>query len=122
MNELQKTNLMGSWHTSNIDSEHLSFTVFSTGCRIKYEYIHNRHITFVSRAKEIAKREFAGSCKEQFYLDELLHITWCIYAKQKYGKATDLTFATYENIFDNSSDFNSMMIEKELVRKKTTLF
>ena len=116
-NELRKMNLMGSWHTSDIDSEHLSFTVFSTGCQIKNEYIHNRHIVFVSRAKEIANREYAESCKKQFYLDELLQITWCIYAKQKYGKATDLTFATYENIFDYSFDFNSMMIEKGLERK-----
>ena len=54
---------------------------------------------------------------EQFYLDELLQITWYIYAKQKYGKATDLTFATYENIFDYSFDFNSLMIEKGLERK-----
>ena len=113
-NELQKMNLMGSWHTSDIDSEHLSSTVFSTGCQIKNKYIHNCHIVFVSRAKEIANREYAESCKEQFYLDELLQITWCIYAKQKYGKATDLTFATYENIFDYPFDFNSMMIEKGL--------
>ena len=99
-NELRKMNLRGSWHTSDFDSEHLSFTVFSTGCQIKNEYIHNRHIVFVSRAKEIANRENAESCEEQFYLFELLQTTWCIYAKQKYGKATDLTFATYENIFD----------------------
>ena len=83
----------------------------------KKRYIHNRHIVFVSRAKEIAKREFAESCKEQFYLDELLQITWSIYAIQKYGKATDLTFATYENILDYSFDFNSRMIEKEQERK-----
>ena len=82
--------------------------------QIKNEYIHNRRIVFVSRAKKIANREYAESCKEQFYLDELLQITWCIYAKQKYGKATDLTFATYENIFDYSFDFNLMMIEKGL--------
>ena len=71
----------------------------------------------MSRDKEIANREYAESCKEQFYLDELLQITWCIYAKQKYGEAIDLTFATYENIFDYSFDFNSMMIEKGLERK-----
>ena len=116
-NELRKMNLMGSWHTSDIDSEHLSFTVFLTGCQIKNEYIHNRYVVFVSRAKEIGNRKYAESCKEQFYLDELLQITWCIYAKQKYGKATDLTFATYENIFDYSFDFNSMMIEKGLEQK-----
>ena len=113
---MRKMNLMGSWHTSDIDSEHLSLTVFSTGCQIKNEYIHNRHIVFVSRAKEIANREYAESCKEQFYLDELLQITWCIYAEHKYGKTTDLTFATYEKIFDYSFDFNAMMIEKGLER------
>ena len=83
---------------------------FQLGVKQKNEYIHNRHIVFVSRTKEIANREYAESCKEQFYLDELLQITWCIYAKQNYGKATDLTFATYENILYYSFDFNSMMI------------
>ena len=115
-------NLMGNWHTSDIDSEHLSFTVFSIGSQIKNEYIHNHHTVFVSRDKKIANKEYAENCKEQFYLDELLQITWCIYAKQKYGKATNLTFATYENIFDYSFDFNSMLIEKGPERKNTTLF
>ena len=69
----------------------------------------------MSRTKETANREYAESCKEQFYLDELLQITWCIYAKQKYGKATDLIYATYKNT--NSIDFNSMMIEKGLEQK-----
>ena len=102
-NELRKMNLMGSWDTSDIDSEHLSFD--------------NRHIVCLSKFKEISNRKNAESCREQFYLDELLQITWCIYAKQKYGKATNLTFATYENVFDYSFDFNSMMIEKGLERK-----
>ena len=37
---------------------------------------------------------------------------WCVYAKQKNGKATDLTIATYKNRFNFSFDLDSMMIEK----------
>ena len=62
-------------------------------------------------------KEYEQSCKEQFYLSELLQITWCIFAKQKYGKATDLLIVTYENVFDYSYDFESILIEKGLENK-----
>ena len=45
-----------------------------------------------------ATRKHEQSCKQQFYLNNLLQITWCIYAKEKYGKATDLLIATIENV------------------------
>ena len=62
-------------------------------------------------------KEYEQSCKEQFYLSELLQITWCIFAKQKYGKATDLSIVTIENVFDYSYDFESILIEKGVERK-----
>ena len=62
-------------------------------------------------------KEYEQSCKEQFYLSELLQITWCIFANQKYGKVTDLLIVTYENIFDYSYDFESILIEKGVERK-----
>ena len=62
-------------------------------------------------------KEYEQCCKEQFYLSELLQITWCIFAKQKYGKVTDLSIVTYENVFDYSYDFESILIEKGLERK-----
>ena len=37
---------------------------------------------------------------------------WCVYAKQKNGKANDLTIATYKSQFNYSLDFDPMMIEK----------
>ena len=82
--------------------------------------IHNRHKVFFSRWKEVANHTFKESeqsCKEQFYLSELLQITWCIFAKQKYEKATDLSIVTYENVFDYSYDYESYLIEKEVERK-----
>ena len=57
-------------------------------------------------------QEYGQSCKKQFYLDEFLQITWCIYAKQKYGKASDLLIATYENAFDYSFNFASILLRK----------
>ena len=61
-------------------------------------------------------KEYEQSYKEQFCLSVLLQITWCIFAKQKYGKATDLSIVTYENVFDYSY-FESILIEKGLERK-----
>ena len=84
---------------------------------VVYLNIHNRHIVFISRWKEVPNhtfKEYEQSCKEQFYLSELLQITWCIFAKQKYGKATYLSIVTYENVFDYSYDFESILIEKGL--------
>ena len=49
-------------------------------------------------------------------MNELLQITWCVYAKQKNGKATNLTIDSYENRFNYSFDFDSLMIEKRLKR------
>ena len=75
-------------------------------------HIHNRHIVFFLRWKEVENhifKEYEQSSKEQFYLSELLQITWCIFAKQKYGKATDLSIVTYENVFDYSYDFESIL-------------
>ena len=83
-------------------------------------HIHNCRIVFISRCKEVANhtfKEYEQSCKEQLYLSELLQITWCIFAKQKYGKATDLSIVTYEIVFDYSSDFESILIEKGAKRK-----
>ena len=73
-NELQKMRLLGNWHTEDIDSENISFTVFSTGTSSKKQYIHNFYVVFISRWKQIANKEYAQSCKEQFYLHELLQI------------------------------------------------
>ena len=70
-------------------------------------------------AKKIANKEpneYEQCCKEQLYLNELLQITWCSYAKQKYGKANDLSIATYENVFDYSFNFASILIEKVVER------
>ena len=83
-------------------------------------HIHNRHTVFISRWGEVANhtfKEYEQSCKEQFYLGELLQITWCIFAKQKFGKATDLSNVTYENVIDYSYDFESFLIEKAVERK-----
>ena len=83
-------------------------------------HIHNRHIVFISRWKEVENyifKEYEQSCKEQFYLSELLQITWCIFAKQKPGKAADLSIVTFENVFDYSYDFESILIEKGVERK-----
>ena len=80
-------------------------------------HIRNRHIVFISRWKEVANHtfeEYEQSCKEQLYLSELLQITWCFFAKQKYGKATDLSIVTDEIVFDYSNDFESILIEKGL--------
>ena len=46
----------------------------------------------------------------------LIERTWCVYAKQKYGKATNLPIATYENIFEFSFDFTSILNEKGVER------
>ena len=83
-NKLSKMSLLGNWHTEDIDSEQLKFSVFSTGSWSKNMHIHNRYIVFISRRKEVANhtfKEYEQSCKEQFYLSELLQITWCIFAK-----------------------------------------
>ena len=83
-------------------------------------HILNCHIKFISRWKEVANhtfKEYEQSCKEQLYLSELLQINWCIFAKQKYGKATDLSIVTYENVFEYSYDFESIPIEKGVERK-----
>ena len=85
-NKLSKMSLLGNWHTGDINSDRLKLTVFSTGSWSKNMHIHNRHIVFISRWKETANHtftEYEQSCKEQFYLSELLQITWCIFAKQK---------------------------------------
>ena len=82
--------------------------------------IHNRHIVLISQWKEVANhtfKEYEQSCKEQFYLSELLQITCCIFAKQKYRKATDLPIVTYENVYDYSYEFESILIEKGVERK-----
>ena len=42
--------------------------------------------------------------------------------KQKNGKATDLSIVTYENVFDYSYDFESILIEKGLERKVRLCF
>ena len=83
-------------------------------------HIHNRHIVFISRWKEVANhtfKEYEQSCKEQFNLSELLQITWCIFATKKYGKATDLSIVVYENVFDYLYDFESFLIEKGVERR-----
>ena len=53
------------WHTEDINSEHLSFSVFSTGNRSKNSCINDRHIDFISRWKKIAEKEqkeYGQSC------------------------------------------------------------
>ena len=103
-NELSKMILIEDWHTEDIDSEHLSFSVFSTGTRSTNSCINDRYTVFISRWKKIADKatkEYEQSCKEQFHLNNLLQITWCIFAKEKFGKATDLLFATIENVFEH---------------------
>ena len=115
-NKIDKMSFIGNWHTEDIDQENLIFSVFSTGVRSKSCSIHNRHKVVITRFVEIVIKEDAQSCKQQFYLKELLQITWCAYAKQKNGKATDLTIATYENRFNYSFDFDSKMVEKGVER------
>ena len=44
--------LIGDWHTEDIDSEHLGFSVFSTGTRSKIGCINYRLIVFISRWKK----------------------------------------------------------------------
>ena len=110
--ELRKMNLRGNWHKTDIDSEHLSFAEFLTGTRQKNLCLQKLYIIFIIRCREIANIEYAESCKELFYLNKRLQKTWCFFAKQKYGKATNLTLSTCENIFDYSLYFNSMLIEK----------
>ena len=102
---------MGSWHTDNFDKENLSFTVSSARVRSKNKYFQNRHVVLITRWEEIANKEFCQNCVEKVYLNELLQITWCVYAKQKYGKAVDLKIASYAHIFDFSFDFDTMLIE-----------
>ena len=78
-NELSKMILIGDWHTEDIDSEHLSFSVFSTGTRSKNSCINDRFIVFISRWKKIAdkvQKKNEQSCKEQFYLNDLLHAVY----------------------------------------------
>ena len=80
-NKLSKISLLGNWHTEDFDSERLKFSDFSTGSWSKNLHIDNRYIVFISRWKEVANHTFKEneqSCKEQFYLSELLQITWCI--------------------------------------------
>ena len=110
--ELRKMNLRGNWHKTDIDSEHLSFAEFLTGTGQKKLCLQKLYIIFIIRCREVANIKYAEICKELFHLNERLQKTWCILAKQKYGKATNLTLSTCENIFDYSFDFNSMLIEK----------
>ena len=44
--------LIGEWHTEDIDSEHLSFSVFSTGNQSKNSCINDRYIVLRSRWKK----------------------------------------------------------------------
>ena len=108
--------LIGNWHTEDIDQENSTFSVFSTGVRSKSSNIHNRQKVLISRFVETAKKEYAQSCKQLFYLNELLRITWCVYAKQKNGRATDLIIVTYENRYHYSFDFEFIMIERGVER------
>ena len=43
--------LIGDWHTEDIDSENLSFSVFSTGTRSKKSCINDLYIFFISAEK-----------------------------------------------------------------------
>ena len=118
-NKLSKMSLLGNWHTEDIDSERLKFCFFNWFLVKKYAHSQSSYSVF-SRWKEVANhtfKEYEQSCKEQFYSSELLQITWCIFAKQKYKKATDLSIVTYENVFDYSYDYESILIEKEVERK-----
>ena len=123
-NKLSKMSFLGNWHTEDIDSERLKLCFSQLVLGKKNMHIHNRHIVFISRWKEVANhtiKEYEQSGKVQFYLSEFLQITWCIFSKQKYGKATDLSIVTCENVFDYSYNFESILIEKR-VEKNSTLF
>ena len=115
--KIDKMSLIENWHTEDLYKENLNFSVFSTGVRSKSSKIHSRHKVLISRFAEIAKKEDAQNCKQLFYLNEILHITWCVYKKEKNGKATDVTIATYDNRFNYSFDSDSMMVEKGVERK-----
>ena len=115
-NKIDKMSLIGNWHIEDIEQENLTFSVFLTAVRSKTSNIHNRHKVLISKFVEIAKKEYAQSCKQLFYLNELSQITWCVYAKQKNGRATDLTIASYENRFNYSFDFDSLMVESRVKR------
>ena len=104
-NKISKMSLLGKWHTEDIDSERLKFSVFSTGSWSKNMHIRNRHIVSISRWKEVANhtfKEYEQSCNEP---------------KEKYGKETDLSIVTYENVFEYSYDFESILFEKGVERK-----
>ena len=114
-NKIDEMSLIENWHTEDIYQEISNFSVFSTGVRSRSRKIHSRHKVLISRFAEIAKK-YAQNSKQLFYLNELLQITWCVDTKQKNGRATDVTIATYENRFNYSFDFGSMMIEKGVER------
>ena len=72
---------------------------------------------FLESAMEISKEEYELIFEEQFYLNELQQITWCISTKQKHGTVSNLIIANYANFFDYSFDFNSKWVDKDLERK-----
>ena len=87
INELSKLILIGDWHTEDIDSEHLSFSVFLTGTLSKNSCINDPYIVFISRWKKVADKkpkEYEQSCKQLLYLNELLQIMWCVYKTEKW--------------------------------------
>ena len=49
---------------------------------------------------------------ELLCLTELFQINWCVFEKEKNGKATEPNLATYENRFSCSFDFDSLIFEQ----------
>ena len=98
-NKIDKMSLIGNWHTEDIDQENLTFSVFSTSVRSKSSKIHTHYKVLISRFVEIAKKNMLKVVKSCFFLNEPLQITWCVYTKQRNGRAIDVTTATYENRF-----------------------
>ena len=87
-----------------------------------FKICNEGYVVFLGKAKEISKKEYELIFKEQFYLNELQQISWCISTKQNYGTVSDWNIADYENAFDYSFDFNSIWVEKDLERKISLCF
>ena len=109
-NKLSKMSLLGNWHTEDIDSGQLKFSVFSTGSWSK-KYAHSQSSYSVYFSVERSGKSYVQDIRAK------LQITWCFFAKQKYGRATDLSIVTYQKVSDYSYDFQSILIKKGEERK-----
>ena len=87
-----------------------------------FKLCNERYVVFLERAMEISKEEYELIFEEQFYMNELQQITWCISTKQKHVIMSDSIIANYAKVFDYSFDFNSKWVDKDLERKTCPCF